>query len=115
MCAQPTGTYRVDLSSPYGKAVVDELLRVAQERQGARFIETVFAESSAIPRMMIVHEVMGRDCGWLTAATAHKYRERLAARRPAHGAAQQYGGEGERPGDARADGEGAGAHLRRVT
>ena len=41
--------------------------------------------------------------------------ERLAARRPAHGAAQQYGGEGERPGDARADGEGAGAHLRRVT
>lgn len=23
---------------------------------------------------------MGRDCGWLTAATAHKYRERLAAR-----------------------------------
>jgi len=27
--------------------------------------------------MMIVHEVMGRDCGWLTAATAHKYRERL--------------------------------------
>merc|ERR1719399_2770723 len=29
---------------------------------------------------MIVHEVMGRDCGWLTAATAHKYRERLAER-----------------------------------
>jgi pyrophosphate--fructose-6-phosphate 1-phosphotransferase len=30
--------------------------------------------------MMIVHEVMGRDCGWLTAATAAKYRERLEER-----------------------------------
>lgn len=29
---------------------------------------------------MIVHEVMGRDCGWLTAATAKKYREQLAKR-----------------------------------
>lgn len=29
---------------------------------------------------MIVHEVMGRDCGWLTAATAAKYRERLSKR-----------------------------------
>jgi pyrophosphate--fructose-6-phosphate 1-phosphotransferase len=30
--------------------------------------------------MMIVHEVMGRDCGWLTAMTAHKYRTRLGSR-----------------------------------
>ena len=30
--------------------------------------------------MMIVHEVMGRDCGWLTAATAQAYRARLAQR-----------------------------------
>ena len=29
---------------------------------------------------MIVHEVMGRDCGWLTAATAQAYRARLAKR-----------------------------------
>jgi pyrophosphate--fructose-6-phosphate 1-phosphotransferase len=28
--------------------------------------------------MLIVHEVMGRNCGWLTAATARAYRERLA-------------------------------------
>ena len=27
--------------------------------------------------MLIVHEVMGRHCGWLTAATAGKYREWL--------------------------------------
>ena len=29
------------------------------------------------PRMLIIHEVMGRNCGWLTAATAVKYREWL--------------------------------------
>ena len=27
--------------------------------------------------MLIVHEVMGRHCGWLTAATAQAYREWL--------------------------------------
>ena len=27
--------------------------------------------------MLIVHEVMGRNCGWLTAATARAYRDRL--------------------------------------
>lgn len=45
--------------------------------QGARFFENVVAEHNANPRMLIVHEVMGRNCGWLTAATAAKYRERL--------------------------------------
>jgi pyrophosphate--fructose-6-phosphate 1-phosphotransferase len=44
------------------------------------FFENVGAEATANPRMMIVHEVMGRDCGWLTAATAAKYRERLEER-----------------------------------
>jgi pyrophosphate--fructose-6-phosphate 1-phosphotransferase len=38
--------------------------------QGAFFFERVVAESGANPRMLIVHEVMGRICGWLTAATA---------------------------------------------
>jgi pyrophosphate--fructose-6-phosphate 1-phosphotransferase len=36
------------------------------------------AEQGANPRMLIVHEVMGRNCGWLTAATAAKYRRHLA-------------------------------------
>jgi pyrophosphate--fructose-6-phosphate 1-phosphotransferase len=45
--------------------------------QGARFFENVVAEHSANPRMLIVHEVMGRNCGWLTAATAAKYRQLL--------------------------------------
>ncbi|TWU33013.1 pyrophosphate--fructose-6-phosphate 1-phosphotransferase [Novipirellula artificiosorum] len=47
--------------------------------QGARFFENVVAEHNANPRMLIVHEVMGRNCGWLTAATAEKYRDRLNA------------------------------------
>ncbi len=45
--------------------------------QGARFFENVVAEQNANPRMLIVHEVMGRNCGWLTAATALKYRDLL--------------------------------------
>jgi pyrophosphate--fructose-6-phosphate 1-phosphotransferase len=45
--------------------------------QGARFFENVVSEHNANPRMLIVHEVMGRNCGWLTAATARSYRERL--------------------------------------
>jgi len=43
--------------------------------QGALFAKNVIAEHSSNPRMLIIHEVMGRNCGWLTAATAVKYRE----------------------------------------
>lgn len=45
--------------------------------QGAVFFANVVAEHSANPRMLVVHEVMGRGCGWLTAATARAYRSRL--------------------------------------
>ncbi|MCM2372708.1 pyrophosphate--fructose-6-phosphate 1-phosphotransferase [Aporhodopirellula aestuarii] len=47
---------------------------------GAKFFENVVSEHNANPRMLIVHEVMGRNCGWLTAATAVKYREQLATK-----------------------------------
>lgn len=47
---------------------------------GAKYFENVVAESNANPRMLIIHEVMGRNCGWLTAATAQVYRERLDRR-----------------------------------
>ncbi len=46
-------------------------------QEGARYFENVVNEHSANPRMLIVHEVMGRNCGWLTAATALAYRKRL--------------------------------------
>lgn len=45
--------------------------------EGARFFWNVVSEHSASPRMLIVHEVMGRNCGWLTAATAQSYRHLL--------------------------------------
>ena len=48
--------------------------------QGARFAENVLAEHNAGSRTLIVHEVMGRSCGWLTAATARAYREWLDGR-----------------------------------
>ncbi|SMP58441.1 pyrophosphate-dependent phosphofructokinase [Neorhodopirellula lusitana] len=45
--------------------------------EGAKFFENIVGEHSANPRMLIIHEVMGRNCGWLTAATANAYRKRL--------------------------------------
>jgi pyrophosphate--fructose-6-phosphate 1-phosphotransferase len=45
--------------------------------QGALFFERVVGEYGANPRMLIIHEVMGRNCGWLTAATAAEYQQRL--------------------------------------
>ncbi|HQV92001.1 MAG TPA: pyrophosphate--fructose-6-phosphate 1-phosphotransferase [Phycicoccus sp.] len=43
--------------------------------QGSIFAQNIIAEHSSNPRMLIVHEVMGRNCGWLTAETARRYHE----------------------------------------
>jgi pyrophosphate--fructose-6-phosphate 1-phosphotransferase len=45
--------------------------------QGAVFFENVANENTTSTRQLIIHEVMGRHCGWLTAATAGEYRKRL--------------------------------------
>lgn len=45
--------------------------------QGAKYFQNVVDENNSNPRMLIIHEVMGRNCGWLTAATAQKYRQLL--------------------------------------
>jgi pyrophosphate--fructose-6-phosphate 1-phosphotransferase len=45
--------------------------------EGAEFFWNVVSEHSANPRTLVVHEVMGRNCGWLTAATAVSYRRLL--------------------------------------
>jgi pyrophosphate--fructose-6-phosphate 1-phosphotransferase len=47
--------------------------------QGARFFRNVVNEQSTNRRMLLIHEIMGRDSGWLTAATARAWRERLAS------------------------------------
>ena len=48
--------------------------------QGALFARNIIAEHSANLRMLIIHEVMGRNCGWLTAATAAEYRRWATSR-----------------------------------
>ena len=42
--------------------------------QGAVFAKNIVGEHNSGSRMLIIHEVMGRNCGWLTAATAAAYR-----------------------------------------
>ncbi len=44
---------------------------------GALFARDIIAEHSANPRALVIHEVMGRNCGWLTAETSLEYRKWL--------------------------------------
>ena len=44
-------------------------------QEASRFAQHVLAEHGSNPRMLIVHEVMGRASGWLTAAAARDYME----------------------------------------
>ena len=59
------------------KTIDNDVIPIAQSlgawtaaEQGALYARNIIAEHSSNPRMLIVHEVMGRNCGWLTAATA---------------------------------------------
>jgi len=45
--------------------------------QGARFFQNIANENTTSRRQLIIHEVMGRHCGWLTAATTYEYRKSL--------------------------------------
>ena len=45
--------------------------------EGAKFFMNVVNENSANPRALTIHEVMGRNCGWLTYKTAQVYRKML--------------------------------------
>lgn len=49
--------------------------------EGARFAFNVIGEHRSNPRMLIVHECMGRNCGYLTAETARRYHELLQTKR----------------------------------
>ncbi|SFB48600.1 pyrophosphate--fructose-6-phosphate 1-phosphotransferase [Rhizobium sp. NFR07] len=46
---------------------------------GATFFDNVSNEQTAAPRTLVIHEVMGRHCGWLTAATARAYIQKTSA------------------------------------
>ena len=45
--------------------------------QGAVFFENIANENTTSTKQLLIHEVMGRHCGWLTAATAEAYRNHL--------------------------------------
>jgi pyrophosphate--fructose-6-phosphate 1-phosphotransferase len=64
------------------KTIDNDVVPIAQSlgawtaaEQGAIFARNVIAEHSTNPRMLVVHEVMGRNCGWLTAATARAHHQ----------------------------------------
>ncbi len=42
--------------------------------QASIFAQNILAEHGSNPRMLIIHEVMGRGCGWLTGAAASEYQ-----------------------------------------
>jgi pyrophosphate--fructose-6-phosphate 1-phosphotransferase len=46
---------------------------------GADFFDNVSNEQTAAPKTLVIHEVMGRHCGWLTAATARSYIQKTSA------------------------------------
>lgn len=69
------------------KTIDNDIIPIAQSlgawtaaEQGAEFFTNVVSEHSSNPRMLVIHEVMGRHCGWLTAATAQSYRSMLDER-----------------------------------
>ncbi|MEN9922911.1 MAG: hypothetical protein RIS09_425, partial [Actinomycetota bacterium] len=67
------------------KTIDNDIVPIAQSlgawtaaEEGARFFTNVVSEHSSNPNMLVIHEVMGRHSGWLTAATALSYRKLLA-------------------------------------
>tara|TARA_B100000945_G_C20424232_1_gene619517 strand:- start:3779 stop:4969 length:1191 start_codon:yes stop_codon:yes gene_type:complete len=45
--------------------------------QGANYFINISNENTTSSRQLIIHEIMGRNCGWLTAATAKEYRRKV--------------------------------------
>jgi pyrophosphate--fructose-6-phosphate 1-phosphotransferase len=69
------------------KTIDNDIVPIAQSLgawtaadEGAKFFTNVVSEHSSNPRMLVIHEVMGRHCGWLTAATALSYQKSLDER-----------------------------------
>ena len=48
--------------------------------QGAIFFENIVNENTTSIRQLLIHEIMGRNCGWLAAKTAFNYRQRMEKR-----------------------------------
>ena len=50
---------------------------VTAAEQTSKFFQNIVNENTTSSRQLIIHEVMGRNCGWLTAYSAYLYRESL--------------------------------------
>ena len=48
--------------------------------QSALFFNNIVNENTTSSRQFIIHEVMGRNCGWLTAKAAYDYRKGLQSK-----------------------------------
>lgn len=62
------------------KTIDNDIVPVAQSmgawtaaEEAAHFAEHIIAEHNSTPRVLIIHEVMGRNCGYLTAEAASEY------------------------------------------
>jgi pyrophosphate--fructose-6-phosphate 1-phosphotransferase len=53
--------------------IAQSLGAISAAEQASAFAQNIIAEHGSNPRMLIIHEVMGRGCGWLTAAAARDY------------------------------------------
>ena len=54
---------------------------ITAAEQTAFFFENIVNENTTSSRHIIIHEVMGRNCGWLTAKSAHIYKKRLKSKK----------------------------------
>ena len=66
------------------KTIDNDIVPIAQSlgaytaaEQSAIFFRNIVNENTTSSRQLIIHEVMGRNCGWLTAYSAHIYREKF--------------------------------------
>lgn len=64
------------------KTIDNDIVPIAQSlgaysaaEEASAFAQNIISEHGSNPRMLIIHEVMGRSCGWLTAAAAQDYME----------------------------------------
>ena len=69
------------------KTIDNDIIPVSQSlgaytaaKQSALFFKNIVNENTTSSRQLIIHEVMGRNCGWLTAYSAHIYRKNILSK-----------------------------------
>ncbi|MDF1751419.1 MAG: pyrophosphate--fructose-6-phosphate 1-phosphotransferase [Verrucomicrobiales bacterium] len=57
--------------------IAQTLGAVTAAEQSARFFQNIANENTTSGRQLIIHEVMGRNCGWLTGRAAYDFRKKI--------------------------------------